>query len=49
MVVSQTPLRLSFVGGGTDFASYYQTNKGQVISATIDKYIYVIVKKGLMI
>jgi D-glycero-alpha-D-manno-heptose-7-phosphate kinase len=45
MVVSQTPLRLSFVGGGTDFASYYQTNKGQVISATIDKYIYVIVKK----
>ena len=45
MVVSQTPLRLSFVGGGTDFASFYQTNKGQVISATIDKYIYVIVKK----
>ena len=45
MVVSQTPLRLSFVGGGTDFASFYQTHKGQVISATIDKYIYVIVKK----
>ena len=45
MVVSQTPLRLSFVGGGTDFASFYGTHKGQVISATIDKYIYVIVKK----
>jgi D-glycero-alpha-D-manno-heptose-7-phosphate kinase len=45
MVVSQTPLRLSFVGGGTDFASFYVTHKGQVISATIDKYIYVIVKK----
>ena len=45
MVVSQTPLRLSFVGGGTDFASFYKSHKGQVISATIDKYIYVIVKK----
>lgn len=45
MVVSQTPLRLSFVGGGTDFASFYGAHKGQVISATIDKYIYVIVKK----
>jgi D-glycero-alpha-D-manno-heptose-7-phosphate kinase len=45
MVVSQTPLRLSFVGGGTDFASFYRAHKGQVISATIDKYIYVIVKK----
>ena len=45
MVVSQTPLRLSFVGGGTDFASFYRAHKGQVISATIDKYIYVIIKK----
>ena len=45
MVVSQTPLRLSFVGGGTDFASFYKAHKGQVISATIDKYIYVIIKK----
>jgi len=45
MVISKTPLRLSFVGGGTDFAGFYQQHKGQVISATIDKYIYVIVKK----
>lgn len=45
MVISKTPLRLSFVGGGTDFASFYRHHKGQVISATIDKYIYVIVKK----
>lgn len=45
MVMSQTPLRISFVGGGTDFASFYQLHKGQVISASIDKYIYVIVKK----
>lgn len=45
MVMSQTPLRISFVGGGTDFASFYTLHKGQVISASIDKYIYVIVKK----
>jgi len=45
MVISKTPLRLSFVGGGTDFASFYTHHKGQVISAAIDKYIYVIVKK----
>ncbi len=45
MVVSQTPLRISFVGGGTDFADFYNTHKGQVISAAIDKYIYVIVKQ----
>lgn len=43
--MSQTPLRISFVGGGTDFASFYSLHKGQVISASIDKYIYVIVKK----
>jgi len=45
MVVSQTPLRISFVGGGTDFADFYHAHKGQVISAAIDKYIYVIVKQ----
>ena len=45
MIISQTPLRLSFVGGGTDFQDFYRVHKGQVISASIDKYIYVIVKK----
>lgn len=45
MIISQTPLRLSFVGGGTDFSDFYQQHRGHVISATIDKYIYVIVKK----
>ncbi|MDD5570021.1 MAG: GHMP kinase [Bacteroidales bacterium] len=45
MIISQTPLRISFVGGGTDFKEFYTKQKGQVISATINKFIYVIVKK----
>ncbi|OGL38954.1 MAG: GHMP kinase [Candidatus Schekmanbacteria bacterium RBG_16_38_11] len=46
MIVSQTPLRISFVGGGTDFSDYYRNfNGGAVISTAIDKYIYVIIKK----
>lgn len=45
MIISKTPLRLSIVGGGTDFPQYYQKERGQVISFTIDKFIYVIVKE----
>ena len=45
MVISQTPLRISFVGGGTDLKEYYSKKSGCVISATINKYLYVIVKK----
>ena len=43
MVISQTPLRISLVGGGTDFPAYYRLNPGMVISAGIDKYVFVIV------
>ncbi len=43
MVISKTPLRVSFVGGGTDCPEFYRTADGAVISATIDKYVYVIV------
>ena len=39
--VSRTPLRISFVGGGTDIADFYRTYGGEVISTTIDKYITV--------
>ncbi len=47
MIISKTPLRISFVGGGTDLASFYKKNQyGAVISASIDKYIYVILKKN---
>ncbi|MDI6829107.1 MAG: GHMP kinase [Armatimonadota bacterium] len=45
MIITQTPLRISFAGGGTDFAGFYQINGGCVISSAIDKYIYVIIKE----
>jgi D-glycero-alpha-D-manno-heptose-7-phosphate kinase len=45
MIVVRTPLRLSFFGGGTDFAEYYRRQGGAVVSTAIDKYIYVIVKE----
>jgi len=45
VIISQTPLRISFVGGGTDLKSFYQSEDGMVISSAIDKYIYVIVKE----
>lgn len=44
MFISRTPLRVSLLGGGTDFPSYYNEHGGLCLSATIDKYVYVIVK-----
>ena len=41
MVVSKTPYRISFFGGGTDYPSWYLKNGGEVISTTIDKYCYI--------
>jgi D-glycero-alpha-D-manno-heptose-7-phosphate kinase len=45
LVISKTPFRISFVGGGTDLRSFYSIQPGQVISSSINQYIYVIVKK----
>ncbi len=45
MIVARTPLRVSFLGGGRDFPDYYLKYGGQVLAMTIDKYIYVVVKK----
>ncbi len=45
MIISQTPLRISFVGGGTDLKSFYHMEDGMVISSAIDKYVYIIVKE----
>jgi D-glycero-alpha-D-manno-heptose-7-phosphate kinase len=45
MIISQTPLRISLFGGGTDFYDYYSKHEGVVISTTIDKYIFVIVNE----
>ena len=41
MVITQTPFRLSFFGGGTDFPQYFNEHEGMVISASIDKFLYV--------
>ncbi len=45
MIISQTPLRISLCGGGTDFKDYYMQNEGHILSTCIDKYIYVIIKE----
>ena len=41
MIVSKTPLRMSFIGGGSDLPAYYIKNKGAVISTSIKKYVYI--------
>ena len=41
MIISRTPLRMSFAGGGSDIASYYRSFGGAVISTSINKYIFV--------
>lgn len=45
MIISRTPLRISFVGGGSDIQSYYKYSAGAVVSSAIDKYIYITVNK----
>lgn len=44
MIITQTPFRMSFFGGGTDLESYFKENRGAVISTTFDKYCYVNVR-----
>ena len=41
MIISRTPFRISFFGGGTDFPYWYNENTGKVLSTTFDKYCYV--------
>lgn len=43
MIITKTPLRISFVGGGTDISDYYRHSGGAVVSAGINKYIYITV------
>ncbi|MDO8554732.1 MAG: GHMP kinase [Candidatus Micrarchaeota archaeon] len=45
MIISRTPFRISFVGGGTDLQSFYNEEGGAVISTAINKYVYITVKK----
>ncbi len=45
MIITQTPLRLGLLGGGTDLPGYYREHGGRVLNCAIDKYVYVIVKQ----
>lgn len=45
MIISRTPLRVSFVGGGSDLPAFYLHQPGAVVSTAIDKYIYITVNK----
>ena len=44
MIITRTPFRMSFFGGGTDMENYFKERKGAVLSTTIDKYCYVNVR-----
>ncbi|WP_270886148.1 GHMP family kinase ATP-binding protein [Pedococcus sp. 5OH_020] len=45
MIITQTPLRVGLVGGGTDLPDFYREHGGRVLNAAIDKYVYVVVKQ----
>ncbi|MFC1833438.1 GHMP kinase [Thermodesulfobacteriota bacterium] len=45
MIITRTPLRISFVGGGTDLRSFYSREPGGVVSAALDKYVYITVNR----
>ena len=41
MIITKTPYRISFFGGGSDYPIWYKKFGGSVLSTTIDKYIYI--------
>ena len=45
MIISRTPVRISFFGGGTDYREYFERKDGAVLGTTIDKYVYLSVNK----
>jgi D-glycero-alpha-D-manno-heptose-7-phosphate kinase len=45
MIITRTPLRMSFVGGGSDIFDFHRLEKGAVISTAIDKFVYVTINK----
>jgi len=45
MIISRTPFRVSFLGGGTDYAGWYREHGGAVLATTIDKYCYISVRE----
>src|SRR6185295_1524710 len=45
MIISRTPFRVSFFGGGTDYPGWYREHGGAVLATTIDKYCYISVRE----
>src|SRR5438067_13448652 len=45
MIISRTPFRISFFGGGTDYPAWYREHGGAVLATTIDKYCYISVRE----
>src|SRR5262249_20812416 len=45
VIISRTPLRMSFVGGGSDLPSFYRRHGGAVLSTAVDKYVYITVNR----
>ena len=45
MIITRSPMRISLGGGGTDLPSYYREHSGFVLSAAIDKYIYITIHR----
>lgn len=45
MIIVRAPLRVSFIGGGTDLPAFYRKSVGRVLSAAIDKYVYVTITR----
>ena len=45
MIITRTPLRVSFCGGGTDLPSFYQKEQGAVVSTALNKYVYITVNR----
>ena len=45
MIITRTPFRMSYVGGGSDISAFYREEPGAVLSTTIDKYMYITVHK----
>ena len=41
MIISRTPYRISFFGGGTDYPEWYRVNGGQVLSTAINRYLHI--------
>ena len=44
MIITRTPFRISYLGGGTDYPPWYLKNGGRVLSTTIDKYCYITIR-----